>query len=159
MGVKRKRKYCPVDFSWGCTSDFRTILSILFFNLILAAVKSYSTQKVMKNKKEQLFTIKPSQVYFTHSKIRGTFTGCGRSVHETLDSLRKDSSYIHNIPRIKVVTDGEKYYSMNNRRLWVFKQLEKEGLLETVDVALEPIPAHSKIAKNTYSMEAKVCLK
>jgi hypothetical protein len=112
-----------------------------------------------QQKKPGLFTIKPSTIHFTHSRIRGTFTGCGRSVNETLEILRKDPSYISNIPRIKVVTDGDKYYSMNNRRLWVFKQLEKEGLIESIDVALEPIPAHSKITKNTYSLEAKVCLK
>jgi hypothetical protein len=113
----------------------------------------------MPRQNQKLYSIKPSEVHFTHSRIRGTFTGCGRSVHETLEILTKDPSYISNIPRIKVVTDGAKYYSMNNRRLWVFKQLEKQGLIETIDVVLEPVPTHSKILKNTYSLEAKVCMK
>jgi len=47
---------------------------------------------------------------------------------------------------------------MNNRRLWVFKELEKIGFLETIEVRLEQIPKHSKIKNNTYSLIARPIL-
>lgn len=104
------------------------------------------------------YTIKPSTIYFTHSKIRKQFTGCGKMLNETLEELASGKTQISSIPTIKVYTDGTNFYSMNNRRLWVFKELENRGLIDTISVYLEPLPSHSKIAKNKYSLVAKPVL-
>lgn len=85
-----------------------------------------------------------SLIHFTHSKIRGTFTGCGKTLEATLKEIKEGVTKIDDIPRIKVIFDGSRYYSMNNRRLWVFKQLEAEGLLKTVPVFLEAEKPTSK---------------
>ena len=48
-----------------------------------------------------------------------------------------------------------KYFSENNRRLWVFKQLEKLKLLDAIEVRLEKTN-NKKYIKNTYALEAKI---
>lgn len=109
-------------------------------------------------KHQNTYTIKPSIIYFTHSKIRKQFTGCGKMLQETLDELVSGVTPISQIPTIKVYTDGTNFYSMNNRRLWVFKELENRGLIHTIEVFLEPLPKHSKIKKNQHSLVAKPIL-
>lgn len=105
--------------------------------------------------------LRPSEIYFTHSKIRGQFTGCGKRLEETLQELIDGTTKISDIPKIKVIVDPEtgKYFSMNNRRLWVFKQLEDRGLLATVPVTMERMKPKSKMRNNTYSLTAKIALK
>lgn len=106
-----------------------------------------------------LVTLKPNQIYFTHSKIRQRFSGCGKMLQETLNDLITGAVNINDIPKIRVYTDGTNYYSSNNRRLWVFKQLELLGHLETIDVIVEQLPTRSRIRLNQYSLNAKPVLK
>ncbi|KAL4484833.1 hypothetical protein ABPG74_020010 [Tetrahymena malaccensis] len=110
-------------------------------------------------KKQQTTDLDVGVIHFTHSKIRGQFTGCGKMLEETLKEIKEGTTKIDDIPRIKVIYDGNRYYSMNNRRLWVFKQLHAEGLLKTVPVYLEAEKATSKLKNNTYSLQAKIAFK
>ena len=48
--------------------------------------------------------------------------------------------------------DGHVYVSENNRRLFVFKRLESEGVLQTVPVRIERVKALTK----TYVSEARI---
>lgn len=107
----------------------------------------------------RLTTLQPSVIYFTHSKIRNRFTGCGKTLQETLNELITGVIATSDIPSIRVYTDGTNYYSANNRRLWVFKQLETLGHIKTIEVLLEALPDHSRIKNNTYSLVAKPVLK
>lgn len=70
----------------------------------------------------------PREIRFTHSRIRPLFS-CGRRVTETLDDVREKKITVAQLPRITVIQQDNMYYSMNNRRLYVFKQLREEGLL------------------------------
>ena len=72
--------------------------------------------------------IAPSEVYFTHSKIRPKFS-CGRAVVDTLQDIRDGKVKIESLPKITVLREGECLFSLNNRRLWILKQCEMEGLL------------------------------
>ena len=112
--------------------------------------------KTGKPTKYPIINLKPSQIYFTHSKISDTFTGCNKKLKDTLQELSSDIKKIINIPLIRVQSDGSKYISMNNRRLWVFKQLEAMGLLEEINVYIEYIKKDSKNAKNDHALEAKI---
>lgn len=58
-------------------------------------------------------------------------------MEETLSELESGKVTIEQIPRIQVMYDGERYFSMNNRRLWVFKELAKKGKLKLVPVQIE----------------------
>lgn len=104
-----------------------------------------------------IININPSIVYFTHSRIRSQFTGCGKLLMETLSELRSNPNKVIEIPKIKVMYDKERntYYSMNNRRLWVFKKLYDDGLIKEVPVYLEPLKKNSKMKNNQYSLIAK----
>ena len=105
--------------------------------------------------------IKPSEIYFTHSTISYKFTGCGKFLDETLNEIINGTTKVEDIPKIKVFYTQQngtvKYFSENNRRLWLFKHLEKLGLLDTVEVRIEKTN-NKKYIKNTYSLEAKVNL-
>jgi hypothetical protein len=66
-----------------------------------------------------------------------SFSGCGRSVEQTLDDIRIGKISPNDLPTIQVIVgtdtslDGKPwYFSLNNRRLWVLKECQKEGLLE-----------------------------
>ncbi|KAL3939867.1 MAG: hypothetical protein SGARI_001210, partial [Bacillariaceae sp.] len=85
--------------------------------------------------------IDPAQIRFQHSKIRPVFSGCGRSVEQTLQDIRDGKIHVTDLPPIQVLVgpapnDTEQqqwYFSLNNRRLWVLKRLREEGLLEQYD--------------------------
>lgn len=103
--------------------------------------------------------LKPSQIYFSHIKISSNFTGCGNPLAETLQDLIDGKITVENIPKIKVyyfqTSDGIKYLSENNRRLWVFKQLESMNLIDNVSVRLEK-SSNKKHQTNQYSLRAKI---
>lgn len=72
----------------------------------------------------------PEVIRFTHSRIRPFFSGCGAKVLDTLNGLMNGLVLIENIPTITAIAgqDGN-YYSLNNRRLYVFKELKRAGKL------------------------------
>jgi len=49
-----------------------------------------------------MLMVDPERIRFQHSKIRPYFSGCGRSVQETLDSLRKNEIKPTDLPPIQV---------------------------------------------------------
>lgn len=106
-----------------------------------------------------LSNLKPSEIYFSHSNICNKFTGCRKSLTETLNEITTGTTKISDIPKIKVFyfvqDDKIKYISENNRRLWVFKQLEKNGIITHIEVRLEKTN-NKKYIVNTYSLESKV---
>lgn len=75
------------------------------------------------------------KIRYQHSRIRPYFSGCGRSVMDTMEEIRQGKLEPNALPPIQVLvgpTDNDCpwYFSLNNRRLWIFKQCYKEGLLE-----------------------------
>jgi hypothetical protein len=85
--------------------------------------------------------IDPVDVRFTHSRIRPFFTGCGKKIEDTLKDLLERRISIEALPLITVVKglDGH-LFSLNNRRLYVIKQLRTAGILENnmIKVRLKP---------------------
>jgi hypothetical protein len=79
----------------------------------------------------------PSIIRFTHSKIRNRFSGNQMLIQDTLQQLRNGEIPIGNIPKIQVMQIKGEYYSMNNRRLYCFKELNKEGLLDKITVRIK----------------------
>ena len=79
--------------------------------------------------------LKPSDILYSQNSISNRFRDSSiRYIGETLDQLLENSSYIQNIPNIEVVEINGKLFSMDNRRLWVYKKAEELGSLETIDV-------------------------
>jgi hypothetical protein len=99
-----------------------------------------------KDHEGQLAMVDPMPIYFTFSRIRPQFS-CGRFVKDTLDELLNGTISVRDLPSIAVLTDGEHMYSLNNRRLFVFKELHKAGLLQEVPVRLRPVPQTKRMAE------------
>jgi hypothetical protein len=66
----------------------------------------------------------PLIIRYTESKIRPRFSGCNRSIDETIENILNHKINLDDIPCITVVTglDGN-LYTINNRRLYVLKYL------------------------------------
>lgn len=114
----------------------------------------------MKTKtNNNLVTLNPSDILFTHSVISQRFTGCGKLLNETLQDIMGNKTSINDIPKIKVfyIMKGSNiiYMSENNRRLWVFKELQRNGLIDSIDVRLEKA-THKKYFNNSYSLNARL---
>ena len=81
-----------------------------------------------------ILELKPSDILYSQDSICKQFS-CGiRYIGDTLDQLLIDSSYIQRIPNIQVVERNGTLFSMDNRRLWVFKKAEEFGCFEKVAV-------------------------
>ena len=98
-----------------------------------------------------MIEIDPSHVYFTFSRIRPFFS-CGRPIQQTLDQLLKGEIQPSDLPSISLLFDGTNYFSLNNRRLFVFKTLKSAGLIQTVIARVKPVP-QTKRMKDKYTVE------
>lgn len=90
-------------------------------------------------RKEGFIDVDPALVYFTHARVRPLFSGCGRRLEDTLNALLSNSMDIDALPVITVLFGaggggGDLLFSLNNRRLWVLKELRRAGKLTTVRV-------------------------
>ena len=101
--------------------------------------------------------IDPAIVRFTHSRIRPWFTGCGRRIEETLQSLVNGSMTVRDLPPITVIVVKDsnniiQYYSLNNRRLYVLKKLREMKLLQD-DVVRVRVKSPLDREKDRYNPE------
>lgn len=72
----------------------------------------------------------PLDIYYTHSKIRPFFSGCGKRIVDTIAEIESGQITANDLPQISVIQDGEGHtFCLNNRRLYVFKHLRRMGLL------------------------------
>lgn len=103
--------------------------------------------------------LNPSIIYFTHSKIRNRFSGCSKTIDETYNQIINGEISIDIIPKISVYYHDNKYISLNNRRLYLYKKLYNEERLKTIKVNIKQLPSNSRIKTNEYSLNAKPTLK
>ncbi|CAG2231020.1 unnamed protein product [Mytilus edulis] len=68
--------------------------------------------------------LKPSEIYFSQNRINTVFRG-NRLVGGTLDDIMEGRCNIKDIPMISVMNRNGKWVTADNRRLWVFRHLEK----------------------------------
>lgn len=72
--------------------------------------------------------VDPRRVRYAHSKIKPLFSGCGRTIEQTMREIRGGKTRVADLPMITVLlgpldpSDGQQwFFSLNNRRLFVFK--------------------------------------
>ena len=80
--------------------------------------------------KDGFIEIDPECIRFTHARIRPFFTGCGRRIEDTLTDIIEGKITINELPKITVILNEGTYFSLNNRRLYVLKELRCKGLLK-----------------------------
>lgn len=101
--------------------------------------------------------IDPDTIFFTHSRFRKQFSGYNKTIEQTFNEIKSGQTQISDIPMITIYTDDQKYFSQNNRRLYLFKMCKKEGLLLTITVRIKPAP--SKYLNQTLSLNGSPSLK
>ena len=95
----------------------------------------------MKGSKHQGL-LDPLDIRFAHSRIRPFFTGCGRRVEDTLNDIKQGNLKVDDLPLITVVRGGDgTLVSLNNRRLYVLKELRNGGFLQNNEVKVRIKPA------------------
>jgi len=114
-----------------------------------------------KKKTDRIISIDCKDVRFTHSKIRPIFTGCGKRIEETLTEIREGVTMVSDLPLITVIEGADGLlFSLNNRRLYVLKQLRQEGLLvdNQVQVRIKPALARElqRYTKERCSLSASI---
>ncbi|KAH3869875.1 hypothetical protein DPMN_033048 [Dreissena polymorpha] len=75
--------------------------------------------------------LKPSEIFYSQNSISSVFGGGdyeGTPIGETLDKLVNGSISVFHIPTITVTKKpgSEKWYTLDNRRLWVFHHLQRK---------------------------------
>lgn len=100
---------------------------------------------------DAIVQVDPLPVYFTFSRIRSQFS-CGRRVHDTLQALLDGALSPADLPTIALLFYGVNYFSLNNRRLFVFKELARRGLVSTVPARVRPVP-QTKRMRDKYSVD------
>lgn len=78
---------------------------------------------------EKYVMIDPQIVYFTHAKISRSFSGCGSKIEETIGMITSGRLQLEHLPIITVLQCKDHFFSLNNRRLYVLKQLCNVGFL------------------------------
>jgi hypothetical protein len=77
--------------------------------------------------------MKPSEIYFSQDSIKEKFDN-GHTIYSTVSVCKKHPYVIQRIPKMRVCKKDGKWYSLDNRRLWVFKKLEADGHIKGVTV-------------------------
>ena len=91
-------------------------------------------------KREEL-KLRPSEIRYSQCSISNQFTD-GADIGQLLDDIYFGRCFASAIPQIEVSKMNGKWVSADNRRLWVFKQLEVLGKIEFITV---------KVSKKIYS--------
>lgn len=77
--------------------------------------------------------MKPSQIYYSQNSINEKFDN-GYTIYATLNACKNHPFVIYEIPPIRVCKKDGKWYTLDNRRLWVFKRLEEQGHVDSVRI-------------------------
>ena len=90
-------------------------------------------KSLMSRAKAVFADVDVATLHFTHARVRPYFSGCGRRLEETLSMIDKGEMDISSLPIITILHNGNSddyYFSLNNRRLWVIKQLHERGFFD-----------------------------
>lgn len=90
----------------------------------------------------------PSEIFYSQNSICNTFKD-GSLLGEVLDNLCEGRMQKREFPKITVKRIQGKWITGDNRRLWVFRQLEKLHKCRRIPVeVIKHIPAEKMTSKN-----------
>ena len=82
--------------------------------------------------------LRPSEIFYSQDSIGnkfGEYTPHRKTyIGETLDQLLNGHCNVESIPNISVVERNGKWFTSDNRRLWVFRRAEEIGFLKSIYV-------------------------
>ena len=80
----------------------------------------------------------PSDIFYGQDSISNTFRDgtkhTGQYIGKTLNEIVSNPDTADLIPKISVFKKDDKWFTSDNRRLWVFKKAQKLGILSSIDV-------------------------
>jgi len=85
----------------------------------------------VQTKKKVVF-MDPRSIRYTQECISDMFKN-GKYLLDTLESLQNGDIPLSNIPILEVVFYKDAYWTLNNRRLWVFQQYGKDIPVQEVE--------------------------
>lgn len=82
--------------------------------------------------------LRPLEICFSQDSIGSTFGRCTshpyRPIGKTLDDILTGKINVNSIPNISVCNRNGKWFTADNRRLWVFQEAEKRGKFSEIYV-------------------------
>ena len=92
--------------------------------------------------------LNPSEIHYSQDSIKNEFRSGHGQIGLTLDKLCKGDIKVEAIPAIGVMKRDGKWFTGDNRRLWVFRHLERLGKCTKIRVNYETIPSKKMTTKN-----------
>lgn len=84
--------------------------------------------------REELVFMKPSEIRFSEHEIADRFADHG-DIHQVILRLTLNSRLVNTIPTINVSNRNDaEWHTENNRRLYMFRVLERNGVLDKIQV-------------------------
>ena len=97
---------------------------------------------------ERDITVKlDDNIRFTYSRVSRSFSGCGLRLEDTLQQIVDGALDVAKLPKITVLYSSEipgVFFSLNNRRLWVLKELHAMGRLDSIVVRCKEMTAKER---------------
>lgn len=91
--------------------------------------------------------IRPSRIFYTHNSINNS--SGGYFIGRTLDELVEEHLSLDDIPTMQICRQDGKWWSLNNRRLWIFKHLQRLGVCRVIHVdVVDYIPPKKMTTQN-----------
>ena len=85
-----------------------------------------------------MMRLKPSDILFSQESVNNFFDKRSRHsgilIGETLDDICEGRCTVDDIPTIRVMNRNGKWVTSDNRRLWVFRELERLGRCDDIPV-------------------------
>lgn len=107
---------------------------------------------------ESVVYMYPSKIRFTHDSIQSNFSD-GHSIPETFRQILWKKLTVEDLPLIEVMKYGGEWFVVRgNRRLFLFKELEKRGLLSQVKVQTRNFDQYLFQTQHTSSNKGKTVL-
>ncbi|KAL4230017.1 hypothetical protein ACF0H5_010404 [Mactra antiquata] len=92
--------------------------------------------------------LRPSKIRYSQDSISNRFCD-GELIGEVLDDLCDKRIRKRDIPMIEVALVNGKWYTADNRRLWVFRKLEELGKCRKIPVdEIDEIPPYKMTTQN-----------
>ena len=115
------------------------LIDMLYIIYAVVLYPSFISLNLRKTKRlVKMLRLKPSEIMYSQASISNRFKA--RSIHrdkligETLDDICEGRSSITEIPQISVMEKDGRWVTADNRRLWIFRELERLGKCEDISV-------------------------
>lgn len=116
----------------GNRNETNNVLNILLVALTTSTVFLSVTMALSEER-----YLKPADILFTQDSISAKFQN-GARIRDVLQALLDKRIKVSDIPLMRIVKNFNKWWSFDNRRLWLFREMASRGRCEEVKVRIIP---------------------